>query len=136
MLNMRNHRPAMTPATPHQRGVAISADGGVTFGPAGRHLALPEPICQASILRIDPRTLAFANPASERAREKMTVRFSRDDGDTWPTSLEIFPGPAPTPASSPCRTRGSVCSTSAARKNPTSGSSWHGSSRASDPPKG
>jgi sialidase-1 len=101
MLNMRNHRPALTPDTPRQRGVSISTDGGVTFQEATRDATLIEPICQASILRVDSPAngkslLAFSNPASERSRENMTVRFSRDDGVTWPAAMEIktFPGPA------------------------------------------
>ena len=94
MLNMRNHRPALTPTTPRQRGVAISDDGGVTFAEARRDPALIEPVCQASILRDDEQRLLFANPASTSKREKMTVRVSDDDGRTWATSREIHAGPS------------------------------------------
>ncbi|MEA2709439.1 MAG: sialidase [Phycisphaerales bacterium] len=93
MLNMRNHRPALTPTTPRQRGVAISTDGGITFQEARRDPALVEPICQASILRFDEKRILFANPASEK-REKMTVRVSEDDGATWKSSTEIYAGPS------------------------------------------
>jgi sialidase-1 len=94
MLNMRNHRPAMGPQSPRRRGIAVSSDGGVTFSEATRDPTLIEPICQASILRLSDTTIAFANPASEKTRENMTVRFSTDDAATWPTSLVIHPGPS------------------------------------------
>jgi sialidase-1 len=94
MLNMRNHRPALTPATPRQRGVAISEDGGVTFGEARRDPTLIEPVCQASILRFGETRILFANPASTAKREKMTVRVSGDDGQTWTTVNEIHAGPS------------------------------------------
>jgi sialidase-1 len=37
--------------------------------------------------------LVFANPASKK-RERMTVRFSPDDGKTWPASRVLHDGPA------------------------------------------
>jgi sialidase-1 len=94
MLNMRNHRPAMTPETPRQRGVAISSDGGITFAEARRDPNLIEPVCQASLVRAEDKVIVFANPASERTRTNMTIRFSSDDGVTWPTSRVVFPGPS------------------------------------------
>jgi sialidase-1 len=94
MLNMRNHRPALTPTTPRQRGVCVSTDGGLTFRDVRRDPALIEPICQASILRFDENRILFSNPASTQKREKMTVRASEDDGATWTRSKEIYGGPS------------------------------------------
>ena len=37
--------------------------------------------------------LLFANPASKK-RERLTVRFSSDDGKTWPTARVLHDGPA------------------------------------------
>jgi sialidase-1 len=93
MLSMRNHLPAVKAGAPKERGVAISADGGITFTELRRDPTLIEPICQGSIARIGKQIL-FANPASQSKRIDMTVRVSDDDGQTWPTSLRIHDGPA------------------------------------------
>jgi len=61
---------------------------------------LIEPICQASFIRYDqtgdhgPNLLLFSNPASTTSRSQMTVRVSRDDGKSWPTSRLLHQGPA------------------------------------------
>jgi sialidase-1 len=93
MLNMRNHRDPIKAGAPKQRGVAISSDGGETFADAKRDPALIEPVCQGSISRAGNRVL-FSNPASETKRANMTVRMSDDDGQTWPSSIVVHPGPA------------------------------------------
>ena len=90
LFNMRSYRGG------NRRLTATSADGGSTFTEPVKDEALIEPVCQASILRLDNAasgTLLFANPASTK-REKMTVRLSRDDGKTWPLSREIHAGSA------------------------------------------
>ena len=89
MINMRNHG-----SPRRERGVALSRDGGLTWEPATHDATLIEPQCQASILRHSPGSLLFLNPASTKARERMTVRLSLDEGKTWPRSKEIYAGPA------------------------------------------
>ncbi|MCC6165267.1 MAG: exo-alpha-sialidase [Acidobacteria bacterium] len=95
MLNMRNHPP--TSGSNH-RMVATSRDGGETWSPARADEALIEPPAQASLLRLPqqgtgaPRLL-FSNPASSR-RERMTVRVSEDEGQTWPIARIVHEGPA------------------------------------------
>lgn len=93
MLNMRNYGPAVKKGAPKHRGICISDDGGVTFKDLRRDATLVEPICQASILRHGQRIL-FSNPASTDKRIAMTVRASDDDGQTWPVSQLIQPGPS------------------------------------------
>ncbi len=63
--------------------------------------ALPDPICQASFIRFTSTMdghardrLLFANPASAEWREKMTVRMSEDEGQTWPVARQIDALPA------------------------------------------
>jgi sialidase-1 len=89
MLNMRTYQ------ANNRRFVALSKDGGETFSKPVEDAALIEPVCQASILR-DPagkRGVFFSNPASTK-REKLTVRYSADDGQTWAKSRELYAGPS------------------------------------------
>jgi sialidase-1 len=97
MLNMRNYD-----RSKKARQVAISRDGGLTWGEQRFDSALVEPICQAAIERYD-RTgqggeaapiLLFSNPASDTARKAMTLRASFDQGQTWPASLLLHAGPS------------------------------------------
>ncbi len=89
MLNMRTYR------TTNRRLVALSTDGGQTFGPTAEDPTLIEPVCQGSILRFPNKTadILFSNPASTK-REKLTVRLSTDDAKTWRFAKELHAGPA------------------------------------------
>jgi sialidase-1 len=95
LLNMRNH----PPKPENFRMIARSDDGGRTLSAAAPDRTLIEPPAQASLLRLstakahDRNRLLFANPAS-RARERLTVRLSYDEGETWPVSRLLHEGPA------------------------------------------
>ena len=82
------------------RYVAVSKDQGETWFQERHEEALPDPGCQASILRWpigpDSRRLLFSNPPHPRpfeARTNLTVRLSDDDGQSWKVSREIYAGP-------------------------------------------
>ena len=98
MLNMRNARGKSAKNIHHERAVALSDDGGETFGPTAYDAALIEPICQGSIVRYTwpgeggKSRILFANPASTQERVNMTVRISYDEGKTWPVSNLIHKG--------------------------------------------
>ena len=95
LLNMRNH----PPKPENFRMIARSTDGGRTLSAPVPDRALVEPPAQASLLRLssagtdDRNRLIFANPAST-ARERMTVRLSYDEGQTWAVSRVINDGPS------------------------------------------
>lgn len=89
LLNMRNYDRAQ-----RTRQQAVSADGGRTWQHQRHVPELIEPICQASIRRLSRTALMFSNPASRSGRERMTLRFSFDDGETWPITKLLDPGPA------------------------------------------
>ena len=96
ILNMRNCPRGANDT--YQRAVALSYDGGLTWASFRFDPALPEPMCQASLVRHGGAAgtgnlLVFANPAGAK-REKLTVRLSNDGGDTWAASKELWPGPA------------------------------------------
>jgi len=95
MLNMRNYDRRCK-----QRAVCFSADGGVTWTDQRHDAKLIEPICQAGLIRREPAeagdcpVVLFSNPASTTRRERMTVRLSCDDGQTWPMARTLHAGPA------------------------------------------
>lgn len=92
VLNMRNHPP--TPGL--GRAIATSRDGGLSWSEPSRDPNLPEPGCQASLVRSvgDGREfLLFSNPAGAK-RVRLTVRRSDDAGQSWSTSWLLHEGPA------------------------------------------
>lgn len=94
LLNMRNA------SASRQRQTSMSEDGGLTWSELKSDAALIEPVCQAAILRAswptgqEPGWILFSNPASTTSRTNLTVRGSRDDGQTWPYSKVLYPGPS------------------------------------------
>ena len=78
----------------NRRRVSYSTDGGLTWSPDVTDTALVEPVCQASVLYAagEGGGLLFSNPASTN-REQITVRISRDGGQTWPGALVLHGGP-------------------------------------------
>ncbi|GGE97472.1 sialidase family protein [Mycetocola zhadangensis] len=83
------------------RKVAISTDGGITYGPVTQDRELPDPTNNAAITRVFPdapansreaKILLFTNTASQSARSNLTARVSCDDGQTWPFSRQINAG--------------------------------------------
>lgn len=95
LLNMRNYNRQFL-----CRAVAESTDGGLSWSEVRYDETLIEPVCQASIRRVDGMTIAgrplvaFSNPADPKERRRMTVRFSADDCRSWPWSAVIWEGPA------------------------------------------
>lgn len=88
--------------TNHQRYryVSTSKDGGESWGDMTCDTALPDPGCQASLLRYssgEVSRILFSNSASAvgsyyqhiQGRDNMTVRLSYDEGATWEKSRII-----------------------------------------------
>lgn len=83
------------------RKIAISTDGGHSYGEVSLDEQLPDPTNNASIVRAfpnaeqgsaDAQVLLFSNAGSTSGRENGTVRMSCDDGQTWPVSRVFQPG--------------------------------------------
>lgn len=83
------------------RKVAISSDGGASYGPVSVDEELPDPANNGSIIRAFPdapvgsreaKVLLFSNAASQTERAHGTVRASCDDGASWPIAREFRAG--------------------------------------------
>jgi sialidase-1 len=89
LINMRSYRGHGC------RAQALSRDGGMTWSEAEDQPELPEPICQASLVRYTwPQPhgrsrILFSNPAHAKRRENLTLRLSYDEGKTWPVGKRL-----------------------------------------------
>lgn len=101
MLNVRTESPR------HRRAVVLSDDGATGWSEPRFDEDLFEPICFGSLIRYskNPPRLLFCNPDSRGTtkepriwgawpRENLTVKLSRDEGQTWPVAKVIDPGVA------------------------------------------
>lgn len=106
MLNMRTWDYTYTPtgkipnpSVEKTRKIAISKDGGIHWDSIYADENLIEPICQGSLLMYSSiekgkNKLLFLNPANKDSRKNITLRLSDDDGQTWPKSKVLYPGPS------------------------------------------
>lgn len=84
MLNMRDNRGG-------SRAIAITRDMGKTWTEhASSRKALPEPVCMASLIRVEAKDnvlgkdiLLFSNPNTVKGRNHITIKASLDGGITW-----------------------------------------------------
>ena len=76
-----------------QRILAFSSDGGETWDSEEFEDELPDPVCQGSIISLTDSkgrfTLVHANNSDTANRNNLTVKFSYDEGKTWPKSMLI-----------------------------------------------
>ncbi len=91
MINMRDNRGGA-------RSIYTTTDMGETWleHPSSR-TALQEPVSMASLIRSNPEGsgynhnyLLFSNPNSTAARVNMTVKLSKDQGNTWPSEHQVL----------------------------------------------
>jgi sialidase-1 len=88
---MRNDRSAGPFINEKKRIVSVSKDFGETWSAWKTQPDLPDPICQASVIRADDENvsrLIFINPTSN-FRTNMTVKISYNNGQTWPITRQI-----------------------------------------------
>ena len=103
MLNVRSESKA------HRRLVTTSLDGATSWSTPHFDEALLEPICMGGIVRYrhggqnlilfcNPHNLAKekggAEPGKSRDRRNVSVKISRDEGQTWPVNKSVEPGPS------------------------------------------
>ena len=103
MLNVRSESKA------HRRLITISPDGATNWSTPKFDDALLEPICMGGIIRYNhggQSVILFSNPhnlsrvdgkeqpGKNRDRKNVSVKLSRDEGQTWAVSKSIEPGPS------------------------------------------
>lgn len=104
MLNVRSESKA------HRRLVTTSKDGATGWSTPKFDDALLEPICMGGIVRYNhggKSLILFSNPhnleggrestpepGKSRARKNVSVKISRDEGQTWPVNKTIESGPS------------------------------------------
>ncbi|MEM9185340.1 MAG: sialidase family protein, partial [Planctomycetota bacterium] len=96
MQNMRSYHET------GERAVAVSEDGGETFGPLRLDKALKTPVCQGSVLRLSwpedaslggRSRIVFSSPRGKK-RARLSVWVSYDEGQTWPIAKLVHAGGA------------------------------------------
>jgi len=93
MLNMRDNRNRDDKSNTNGRAISITKDMGNSW--EAHHTSnsmLEEPVCMGSLIKdefvIDENKqdiVLFSNPASKYSRKNITIKFSFDDGDSWPS---------------------------------------------------
>jgi len=94
ILNMRNYDRSQK-----ARKISISRDGGESWSNIYPDPQLPEPICQASLIKStwkeDGENLfLFSNPSHPNRRENMMLKISKDEAVSWSDSILLHKGPA------------------------------------------
>ena len=88
MMSIRNQRGDIK-----QRILAYSSNGGASWDTAYFDAALPDPVCQGSIITLGYKKgkaiIASCNAADEKRRDNLTLRISYDEGKTWAKSMVI-----------------------------------------------
>lgn len=98
MMNMRGPRDKERERKySSSRFVAVSHDGGETFGKPYNDKSLIEPVCEGSIISYSRSGknmghLLFSNPEHKTKRQNLTIKQSRDDGKTWTTVYTVTEG--------------------------------------------
>ena len=91
LINMRMH-PIQT-----CRSLAVSLDGGDSFGQFRFVEAMPGPGCEVSMLTVehgDAEYVLVSNPSHPTNRELLIIHESADGGDTWQDGYVVTEGPA------------------------------------------
>lgn len=91
MLNMRDNRGG-------SRAVSVTTDLGKTWTEhSSNRSALPESVCQASLIHVDASDnalnkdlLLFSNPNTTKGRHHITIKASLDGGVSWPKEYQLM----------------------------------------------
>lgn len=100
---------ARSVSNPNRKITSVSPNGATNWSQPTFHPELWEPICMASVVSYpsEPGTLIFSAPhslardesgkeipAGRGKRENLSIKLSRDDGQTWPLNKTLESGPS------------------------------------------
>ena len=79
------------------RKIGFSKDGGLNWTGLVDEPQLPDPVCMASVIRLNssslnPAPIVFSNPAAENDRANGVLRISYDDAKTWRIYKPVYTG--------------------------------------------
>jgi sialidase-1 len=79
------------------RKTGVSTDGGLNWTGLLDEPQLPDPVCMASVIRVNssdrvPAPIVFTNPAAESDRINGVLRISYDDARTWSVYRQLYAG--------------------------------------------
>lgn len=103
LINSRNYQDGKVAGRRAVARGSFDEGGNIHFQPAYHDPVLVDSGVQATLIRYTrsdegqyggKSRILFANPNHPQARINMTVRLSCDEGQTWPVSRVIDPGPA------------------------------------------
>ncbi len=90
MLNMRDDRNRRVKDNTNGRAIYTTDDLGITWQKhSTSNSALIEPNCMASLITAGNKILLFSNPNHKQSRIKMTIKASKDNGNTWEKENQI-----------------------------------------------
>ncbi|MGL5683178.1 MAG: exo-alpha-sialidase [Marinifilaceae bacterium] len=96
MLNMRDNRNGKNKGDDNGRAIFTTTDMGNTWTKhQTSHGALRESVCMASLYKHNyggKSVLLFSNPDSKYHRHHMTIKVSKDNGNTWNKGLLLDEG--------------------------------------------
>jgi len=78
--------------TVKRRIVSVSSNGGQTWDTTYFDANLPDPVNEGSLISFkngNTYILAFSNAADENKRDRLTLRLSRDGGNTWYRNIPV-----------------------------------------------
>lgn len=100
---------ARSEAKARRRILTYSMDGVTNWSKPAFHEQLREPVCMASMIATR-YGLIFSNPDTPGPeRRNVTIRLSRDNGQTWPVAKPLEPGPSGYSDLAPARNGDILC---------------------------
>lgn len=68
---------------------SVSTDGGMSWSPARRVEALPNPNSAVDAIRLNDRRIILVHNDTETGKNRLAVSFSGDGGETWKKSFDL-----------------------------------------------
>jgi hypothetical protein len=103
LINSRNYLDGKPVGVRAKTRASFDDEGNIHFEPTEHDQTLVEPTVEGSMIRYTyswqkeyggKSRILFCNPNHPKGRYNLTIRMSYDEGETWPVSKVIDPGPS------------------------------------------